>query len=152
MLREQRGTIVTVSSVLGRIGSANLSSYTASKASLFALHATLKAELAQHPDGKEIKTILVSPGQMSTKMFAKVKTPSNFLAPVVAPTELAKEILRLVEKGESGEVCVPLYSKWIGVMDVLPAGVRELVRRWSGIDTAIAKAGLVSKTVGEKSG
>lgn len=85
-------------------------------------------------------------------MFANVKTPSNFLAPVVAPTELAKEILKLVEKGESGEVCVPLYSKWIGIMDVLPAGVRELIRSWSGVDTAIAKAGLVSKTINEKSG
>lgn len=152
MLREGRGTIVTVSSVLGSLGAANLSSYTASKAALLALHHSLRAELAQHPDGKEIKTILVTPGQMSTKMFDGVKTPSNFLAPVVAPVDVAKDILRLIEKGESGEVAVPLYSQYIQILGVLPVGVQALIRRWSGIDTALTKAGLVTKGANEKSG
>lgn len=150
MLRERRGTIVTVSSVLGHLGAANLSSYAASKAALLALHHSLRAELAQNPDAKEIKTILVTPGQMSTKMFADVKTPSNFLAPVVSPAEVAKDILKLVEKGESGEVAVPLYSRYTQVLGVLPVGVQAIVRRLSGVDTAIAKAGLVKRDVSEK--
>ncbi|KAF2704416.1 NAD(P)-binding protein [Pleomassaria siparia CBS 279.74] len=149
MLREGRGTIVTVSSVLGSLGAANLSSYAASKAALLALHHSLRAELAQHQDGKEIKTILVTPGQMSTRMFADVKTPSNFLAPIVAPVDVAKDILRLVEQGESGEVAVPLYSQYIGILGVLPVGVQTLVRRWSGVDTAIVKAGLVQNEKSE---
>jgi short-subunit dehydrogenase len=152
MLREQRGTIVTVSSVLGSLGAANLSSYTASKAALLALHGSLRAELAQHPDGKDIKTILVTPGQMSTKMFDGLKTPSKFLAPVVAPVDVAKDILKLIEKGESGEVAVPLYSQYIQILGVLPVGVQALVRRWSGVDTAIARAGMVRKDETEKSG
>ncbi|KAF2020717.1 NAD(P)-binding protein [Aaosphaeria arxii CBS 175.79] len=143
MLREGRGTIVTVSSVLGHLGAANLSSYTASKAALHALHQSLRAELAQNPEARDIKTILVSPGQMSTNMFAGVETPSSFFAPVVRPVDVAKEILRLVEKGESGDVVLPLYSSWISVLGLLPAGMKALVRRWSGVDTAIAKAGLV---------
>jgi short-subunit dehydrogenase len=152
MLREGRGTIVTVSSVLGHLGGANLSTYAASKAALHALHQSLRAEIAQHPNGKDIKTILVSPGQLSTKMFEGVKTPSNFLAPIVAPTDVAKEILKLVERGESGEVTVPLYSKWISLYGLLPAGVQTIVRRWSGVDTAIARAGLVGHKPDEKSG
>ena len=150
MLREGRGTIVTVSSVLGSLGAANLSSYTASKAALLALHQSLRAELAQHPDGKEIKTILVTPGHMSTKLFAGVKTPSNFLAPIVAPVDIAKGILKLIEKGESGEVAVPLYSQYIQILGLLPVGVQTLIRRWSGIDTAAARAGMVEKDVNEK--
>jgi hypothetical protein len=89
---------------------------------------------------------------MSTKMFEGVETPSNFLAPVVAPTDVAKEILRLIEKGESGEVAVPLYARWVSVFGVLPVGVQALVRRWSGVDTAIHRAGLLEKAAGEKSG
>jgi short-subunit dehydrogenase len=145
MLRSGRGTIVTVSSVLGHLGAANLSSYAASKAALLALHHSLRAELAQNPDAAEIKTILVTPGQMSTKMFEGVKTPSNFFAPVVSPAEVAKDILKLVEKGESGEVAVPLYSRYVQVLGVLPVGVQAIVRRLSGVDMAIAKAGLVGK-------
>lgn len=145
MLAEGRGTIVTVSSVLGHLGSANLSSYAASKAALHALHSCLRAEIAQNPNGKNIKTILVSPGQMSTRMFEGVKTPSNFLAPVIAPTDVAREIIRLIERGESGEVALPLYSKWIAAFWLLPAGLQTIVRKLSGVDTAIGLAGLVDK-------
>ncbi|KAF2678242.1 short chain dehydrogenase/reductase [Lentithecium fluviatile CBS 122367] len=150
MLRERRGTIVTVSSVLGHLGAANLSSYAASKAALLALHHSLRAELAQIPDADEIKTILVTPGQMSTKMFGNVKTPSNFLAPVISPAEVAKDILKLIEKGESGEVAVPLYARYAQVLGVLPVGVQKIVRSLSGVDTAIAKAGLAKKEASEK--
>jgi short-subunit dehydrogenase len=137
MLKEGRGTIVTISSVLGHLGAANLSAYTASKAALLALHQSLRAELAQNPDAKDIKTILVTPGQMGTQMFAGLKTPSNFLAPIVTPAEIAKEIISMIEKGDSGEVALPLYSKYIQILGVLPFGVQHLVRRWSGMDKAV---------------
>lgn len=150
MLREGRGTIVTVSSVLAHLGAANLSSYSASKAALVALHQSLRAELSQNPEANEIKTILVTPGQMSTRMFEDVKTPSNFLAPVISPTEVAKDILRLIEKGESGEVAVPVYSRYVQIMGVLPVGLQTILRRLSGVDTAVAKAGLLGKTRTEK--
>jgi short-subunit dehydrogenase len=150
MLRERRGTVVTVSSVLGHLGAANLSSYSASKAALLALHHTLRAELAQTPDAAEIKTILVTPGQMSTNMFENLKTPSNFLAPVISPTEVAKDILKLIERGESGEVAVPVYSRYVHFLGVLPVGIQTIVRRLSGVDTAVAKAGLVKSAVSEK--
>jgi len=150
MLKEGRGTIVTVSSVLGHLGAANLSAYTASKAALLALHQSLRAELAQNPDAKEIKTILVQPGQMGTKMFAGLKTPSNFFAPVVTPAEIGKDIIRLIEKGDSGEVCLPLYSKYIQVLGVLPVGVQYLVRRWSGMDKAMATMAPAQSETNEK--
>jgi short-subunit dehydrogenase len=145
MLKEGRGTIVTVSSVLGHLGAANLGAYTASKAALLALHHSLRAELAQRPDAKEIKTILVQPGQMGTNMFAGVQTPSNFLAPIVTPAEIAKDIIRLIEKGESGEIALPLYSRYIQILGVLPVGVQHLVRRWSGMDKAVGRIDPVKK-------
>jgi short-subunit dehydrogenase len=145
MLSERRGTIVTVSSVLGRLGAANLSSYSASKAALLALHQSLRAELAQNPDAKEIKTILVTPGQMGTKMFEGLKTPSNFFGPIVSPAEVAKSIISLIEKGDSGDVALPLYTQYAESLGALPVGIQALLRRWSGMDTAIEKAGMVEK-------
>jgi short-subunit dehydrogenase len=150
MLRERRGTIVTISSVLGHLGAANLSAYAASKAALLALHHSLRAELAQNPDAADIKTILVTPGQMSTAMFADVKTPNNFFGPIVTPAEIGKDIIKLVERGESGEIALPLYSRYIGILGVLPVGVQHLIRRWSGLDTAIGKARAGVQVVREK--
>lgn len=149
MIHEGRGSIVTVSSVLGHLGAANLSAYTASKAALLALHHSLRAELAQIPEAADIKTVLVTPGHMSTKMFAGVQTP-GFLAPIVTPAEIGKEIIKFIERGESGEVALPLYSQYVGILSVLPMGVQHLIRKWSGLDTAIEKAGLIKKKANEK--
>ncbi|KAI8935328.1 hypothetical protein NX059_007913 [Plenodomus lindquistii] len=150
MLKEGRGTIVTVSSVLGHLGAANLSAYTASKAALLAMHQSLRAELAQNPDAEDIKTILVTPGQMGTKMFAGLQTPSNFLAPIVTPADIGKDIIKLIERGESGEIALPLYSRYIQILGVLPVGLQHIVRKLSGLDKAIGKAGLDKKETGEK--
>ncbi|OCL06809.1 short chain dehydrogenase/reductase [Glonium stellatum] len=138
MLSSNRGTIVTVSSVLAHLGAANLSDYTASKAALLALHASLRAELARSSQGRNIRTLLCTPGQLSTPMFAGVKTPSSFFAPVVAPVDVAKEIIKMVDRGESGEIAIPLYTRWIEWLGVLPVGVQTILRAWSGIDVAMA--------------
>ncbi|KAI9878500.1 MAG: hypothetical protein M1830_000732 [Pleopsidium flavum] len=128
------GTIVTVSSVLARLGCANLSDYTAAKAGLLALHASLSAELAEYPD---IKTLLVTPGQLSTPLFEGVKSPSNFLGPVLEPVDVAKEIIAAIDAGVGGELAMPLYARWVNVLGVLPAGLQKTLRWASGVDKAM---------------
>ncbi|OCK77745.1 NAD(P)-binding protein [Lepidopterella palustris CBS 459.81] len=137
MLSAGYGTIVTVSSVLAHLGAANLSDYTSSKSALLALHASLRAELALLPQGPNINTILVTPGQLCTPMFSGVKTPSNFFAPIVGPVDVAKEIIRMVDRGESGEIAVPLYARWIRLLGVMPVGLQSMIRAWSGVDRAM---------------
>jgi len=157
MLKEERGTIVTVASVLGYLGCANLctsnqkkdietflltklpADYAASKAGLLALHASLRAELnhSTDPSAQHIKTVLVAPGQLNTQLFSGMITPSNFLAPVVEPVELAKEIVRMIDSGYSGEVSMPLYAKWIPVLAGLPVGLQRILRAVSGMDKAM---------------
>jgi hypothetical protein len=75
---------------------------------------------------------------MGTQMFASVKPPSRFFGPVVTPAEAARSIIRLVERGESGEIALPLYSRYIQWLGVLPYGVQTLARRWSGLDSAVS--------------
>lgn len=128
------GTIVTVSSVLGHLGCANLSDYTAAKAGLIALHASLSAELAQYPN---LKTLLVTPGQLSTPLFEGVRTPSHFLGPVLEPVDVAKEIIGAIDAGVSGELAMPLYARWVGILGVLPVGLQKMARWAAGLDEAM---------------
>jgi short-subunit dehydrogenase len=143
MISAGHGTIVTVASVLGHLGAANLSDYTAAKAGLIAMHTSLTAELASltstSEDGEKpnIKTMLVTPGQLSTSMFAGLRTPSNFIAPVVEPVDIAKEIIRRVDNGEGGAFGLPLYTNLVGVLNVLPVGIVAILRKLSGIDGAL---------------
>ncbi|KAK0121420.1 hypothetical protein ONS95_009714 [Cadophora gregata] len=145
MIRAKTGTIVTISSVLGQLGASSLSDYTASKAGITALHKSLTAELIDNP---EIKTILVSPGQLSTPLFDGVKTPNSFLAPLLEPVDVAKEVIAAIDSGSSAVLAMPLYARWIDWMNVLPVGVQSIVRKLAGVDSAMK--GFVGRSVREK--
>ncbi|KAG5985263.1 putative secondary metabolism biosynthetic enzyme [Claviceps digitariae] len=133
MLRSGRGgTIVNISSVIGHLGAARLTDYAAAKAGLTALHRSLAAELREtHP---EIRTVLITPGQLSTPLFRGVQTPSSFFAPVVEPVDVAREIIAAVDGGRGAEVAMPLYVRWVDWYHVLPAGVQVVVRALAGVD------------------
>lgn len=123
-----------MSSVLGHLGAAQLTDYSASKAGLTALHHSLTAELASYPN---IKTVLVEPGQLSTPLFNGTVTPNSFFAPVLEPVDVAREIIATVDKGSSAVLAMPLYARWVGWMGVLPVGMQAIARRISGIDGAM---------------
>ncbi|KAK7542082.1 uncharacterized protein J3D65DRAFT_583277 [Phyllosticta citribraziliensis] len=133
------GTIVTVSSVLGKIGAAQLSDYAAAKAGLIAMHTSLIGELrhSPNPGAKNIRTILVTPGQLATPLFGTMASPSNFVGPVVEPVEVANAIMKMVDAGEGGELSFPLYACFMDWMNVLPAAVQRAARAMSQLDTAM---------------
>ncbi|CAK7565935.1 MAG: hypothetical protein SEPTF4163_003865 [Sporothrix epigloea] len=133
---ELGGTIVTITSVLGELGAAQLSDYAASKAGVSALHRSLTAELkTSHPN---IRTVLVTLGQLSTPLFHGVQTPSSFLAPVVEPIDVAKDIISAIDNGRAESIGMPLYARWVGWYHVLPLSLQKLARWASGVDTAMA--------------
>jgi NAD(P)-dependent dehydrogenase (short-subunit alcohol dehydrogenase family) len=147
MARAGRGTIVTMSSVLGQLGAAHLSDYTASKAGVTAMHKSLAAELKSTPD---IKTILVSPGQMSTPLFNGVETPSSFFGPVLEPVDVAREVIAAIDAGSSENLAMPFYARWIDWMNVAPVGVHAILRRLSGVDRAMNGFVGRKESLGEK--
>ena len=133
------GTIVTVSSVLGYLGAAHLSAYTASKAALLAYHASLTSELASK--APQVKTILVTPGQLDTQMFGNVKLRGwarNFFGPIVGAGEVAVKIVEMIDRGEGGVVSEPAYARWIAWLGVLPVGLQRVAKSWAGTDDAFA--------------
>lgn len=129
------GTVVTISSVIGQVGAAQLTDYAAAKAGLIALHKSLTAELKQsHPN---VRTVLVTPGQLSTPLFYGVQTPNSFLAPVVEPVDIAKEIISAIDNGKAEFISAPLYARMMDWYNVLPLSLQTVVRRLAGVDTAM---------------
>ncbi|KAK4075052.1 uncharacterized protein Triagg1_4716 [Trichoderma aggressivum f. europaeum] len=126
------GTIVNVSSVIGHLGAAQLTDYAAAKAGLTALHKSLAAELREsHPD---IRTVLVTPGQLSTPLFYGVQTPNGFFAPVVEPVDVTKEIVAAIDGGKGVTAAMPFYARWVDWYNVLPVGVQLVARKLAGVD------------------
>lgn len=144
----QGGTIVNISSVIGHLGAAQLSDYAAAKAGLTALHRSITAELAaSHPD---IRTVLVTPGQLSTPLFYGVQTPNGFMAPVVEPVDVTKEIVATIDSGKGASIAMPLYARWVDWYHVLPVGVQAIARKIAGVDggmtTFVGRQGLEKKS------
>lgn len=132
---ETGGTVVTVSSVIGTVGAAQLTDYAAAKAAVSALHKSLAAELRRsHP---QIRTVLVTAGQLSTPLFYGVQTPNAFLAPVVEPVDVAKEVIAAIDSGRNAAIGMPLYARWIDWYNVLPLGIQAVARRLASVDTAM---------------
>ncbi|KAK2596236.1 hypothetical protein QQS21_006328 [Conoideocrella luteorostrata] len=126
------GTVVNISSVIGHLGAAQLTDYAAAKAGLTALHRSLTAELREtHPD---IRTVLITPGQLSTPLFYGVQTPSSFFAPVVEPVDVAKEIIAAIDNGKGVTVGMPFYARWVDWYNVLPVGLQTIARTVAGVD------------------
>ena len=146
------GTFVTVSSVLAHFCPASLSDYAASKAALSAMHNSLVMELRQSGH-KNVKALLVETGQIGTRLFDGLETPSRFLAPVLETREVAKEIIGKIDAGEGGLLRMPFYAGWVSWHGILPETVQLIVRWISQIDTVVAasdiglnKAKLAEKT------
>lgn len=121
--------------------------YTSLKSALSTSHASLKSELAllrTTQNASRVCTVLASPGQLSTPLFARVAPPSAFFGPTVSPAALAAEIVAAVDRGVDVEIATPLYARWIAVLGVLPPGLRGLLRKWAGLDLAGWRAAEVS--------
>jgi hypothetical protein len=102
----------------------------------------LKAELETSTlhAAKNIKLILVAPGQLATGLFSFVKTPSEFLAPVVEAVQLAKEVIDMIDSGRGGAIRLPFYTQWIPLVGAFPAGVQKLFRNLSSLDIATSSS------------
>jgi len=80
--------------------------YSTSKAALLSMHESLTAELGL---SSPIKTTLVVAGQMYTPLFYGVETPNTFIAPIVEPLDVARQVVQAIENRQGGEIYAPWY-------------------------------------------
>ncbi|KAJ9614479.1 hypothetical protein H2200_002616 [Cladophialophora chaetospira] len=146
LLSSTRGAhIITISSILSHLSPSRLSDYSASKAAISSLHNTLYHELLTHSDHtifSRVKLLLVEPGMLSTQLFSDITSVpwyANFFGPVLEAKDVAKEIVKWVERGDGGVIRMPFYAKCVPLLSVVPGSVQRVVRWWSGIDTAIVE-------------
>lgn len=138
MIKEKKGHIVTVSSVLGMLGIPQLSDYCSSKAALISLHETLRHELDARHKCPEIRMTLVLPGYMQTPMFSTVTHPSSclyrFFFPSLQPLEVVKKIIASLDDQSSETIYLPFYATLSPLSGLAPSFVRDLVQWTVGAD------------------
>jgi len=141
MIEQKTGHIVSVSSITGMIGAAQMSDYCASKAALISLHESLRYELDKRYLCPAIRTTLVLPGHIHTPMFSKMSLPNSalykFLIPSLQPIDVVKAIISSLDERHSKIIYLPFYSNFTGLLNLMPSFIRDFGQWFSGADYAM---------------
>ena len=62
---------------------------------------------------------------------------ANFFGPVVDVNTLTIKLVRMIDAGKGGQLSEPAYARWIPWMGILPVSVQKLIRKFTGVDTAM---------------
>ena len=128
--------IINIASILGILTPAKVAAYAASKAALIAFHQSYSFEL-QNEGVRNIRTLLVTPGQLNTEMFAGFKPPRQFFAPVIDIDTLAARIVSCCESGQRGQLNEPFYCSFAHLLMCIPYSLQRTVRSFTCIDCCL---------------
>ncbi|RDB19794.1 Short-chain dehydrogenase/reductase family 16C member 6 [Hypsizygus marmoreus] len=135
MLKNKSGHIVTVASVMGYAGSAQMSDYCASKAAAISLHDSLRYELDLRYNCPQIRTTLVAPGHILTPMFKTLSVPDRswykFFFPSVQPITVVKRIIAALDEQHSQIIMEPFYTNFVPYLTHFPSFLRDFIQ-WLG--------------------
>eukprot|EP00128_Syssomonas_multiformis_P018588 Colp12_sorted_trinity150504_noHs@27081 len=133
MLKANNGYIVTMASILSYMTFSGLSDYTASKAAVANLHETLSMELS----GTNVKTLVVCPATMRTRMFSGVPEMPMFSS--LEPEYVSRRVVGALLAGRSGIMLLPRIFYTLPIYRSLPTKLRVFLADITGANTAIQK-------------
>ncbi|KAF0559073.1 NADP-binding protein [Gigaspora margarita] len=139
MIKKNHGHIVTIASALGFIGMPQLADYCASKAALIGFHETLRRELDNQYNAKNVHTTLVCPGKMKTGMFDGSTVRFPFLTPSMATLEVVKPIITALDKNQGQDIFIPFYVNILALLRFLPPFVQDLLYKMNDGDHSMSK-------------
>lgn len=141
MIENKKGHIITMSSVMGLVGAAQMTDYNASKAALVSLNESLRYELDHRYKTPNIRTTLVVPGHTLTPMFSKVTLPRSalyrFFVPSLGPVDIVKSIITALDSRYSKTIYLPFYVHFAPFLVLLPSFGRDFCQWLAGANYAM---------------
>lgn len=143
MVENKRGHVVTISSMMGYTGVAQMVDYVASKHATVGLHESLRFELDSIHKTPFVRTTLVTTGHLQeTSMFSGIQYNAfaRFFAPPISTARVAEAVIDALESQESRLVAMPWYASWTPVLRLLPSFGRDAVQSLLGADHSMTTA------------
>ncbi|WRT65434.1 uncharacterized protein IL334_002377 [Kwoniella shivajii] len=149
ILKRGKGHIVTVSSVMGIVGAAQMTDYCASKAALISLNQSLRFELDNRYKTPLIRTTLILPSFIQTELFSKTIFPNSYLfkffCPPLQPNQIVKSIVHSLDENVSSTIRLPFYTnaaRFLGEgFGFIPCWLRDTIQHIAGADHAMRHYG-----------
>ena len=127
MITNNKGHIVTVSSVAGLVGTPGLSDYCASKFGAFGIDESLRTEMKKQ--NYNVKTTCVCPYFINTGMFDGVKASGVFR--ILDQHYVVKRIVNAIRQEEEMLV-LPWTVNLVFLMRLLPLRLADLLAKYTG--------------------
>jgi len=141
MIEAKKGHIVTMSSIMGMAGAAQMSDYCASKAALLQLHNCLRQELDHQYNVPGIRTTLVCPAHIFTPLFSSANMPTHplgkFFIPSLHPVTVVKKVIAALDEQHSQILLLPFYANFVPYLQHMPSFVVDFVNWILGVDSAM---------------
>lgn len=138
MLARNRGHIVNVASMAGKISVPGAAVYTATKFGVASLSRAVRAEIVK----SKVSITTILPSAVRTELNAGLNVTG---LPVAAPEDVAREIVLSCRHGRS-EVTVPRGLGLIGALEQgLPEALGDFVKRVAGAQKRIAPGNAAAK-------
>ncbi|KAI0082386.1 retinal short-chain dehydrogenase/reductase [Panus rudis PR-1116 ss-1] len=138
MIKNNFGHIINIASVAGLVGMAKMTDYCASKAAIVSLHESLRYELDHQYRAPSVRTTLVLPGHVHTRLFSTVKLPQSklykFFVPSLPPVVVAKAVIAAMDEQHSRTIYLPFYAHFIPFLQLMPSFIRDFAQWLSGAD------------------
>ncbi|XP_008120392.2 epidermal retinol dehydrogenase 2 isoform X1 [Anolis carolinensis] len=131
MIACNQGHLVTITSVAALCGCFKLTDYSASKFAAFGFMESIAFELRK-AGKKGIKTTIVCPGFVDTKLITNAETARPILLPVFNPEYVGKRIVDAILK-DKFYVVLPTYARLILLKIFLPEKVVSHLAEYLGI-------------------
>jgi len=141
MIKQKSGHVVTVASIAGLVGMAQLTDYNASKAAVISLHESLRYELDKRYHVPQIRTSLVVPGHILTPLFSTIRLPNTWLFrfcfPSLEPIAVVKAIIAVLDEQHSQTLYLPFFANFTPLLCLLPSFLRDFAQWFSDADYAM---------------
>lgn len=135
-IKRKSGHIVSIASILGELHAAQAATYCATKAAVISLFQCFRADLKHLHNAPDVKTTLVFPGLIETKLFGNVKHSKSSrlptwlvdtVLPSVNPTNLAQRIVGDLNMRRTGDVRSPYFVHLASWYNHLPPFVLDVL-------------------------
>ncbi|KAJ7639064.1 retinal short-chain dehydrogenase/reductase [Roridomyces roridus] len=137
MIEKKKGHIVTMASVMGIHGVAQMTDYCASKAALINLNRSLRSELDKRYKTPGIRTTLVCPGHIHTALFSTLNMSNQFWFPTLHPIAIVKRVIQALDETHSQTIYLPFYVHFTPLLQLLPDWFTDLANWVTNADFAM---------------
>jgi all-trans-retinol dehydrogenase (NAD+) len=129
MVQQKKGHIVSTASIASFVACAGLVDYAATKAAVLALHEGLSQELKHRYHAPEIKTSVIHPIYVRTKLVnSYAKSLERSGAVQIDPEMVANAVVKQILSKKSGQVILPSWMGFLSGIRGFPWWFQEVAR------------------------